>query len=90
MLPFILLLVVNCNPVKNDNVMLVINILAWLLLSHNCLVWFTLHHWAHQSNAKRFMNRFLCTSFGLGLLPKAPGTWGSLLPLFFCLGMWTL
>ena len=28
----------------------------------------------------------LCTSGGLGLLPKAPGTWGSLLPLFVVLG----
>ena len=32
------------------------------------------------------MKRLLCTSFGLGLLPKAPGTWGSLLPLFVVLG----
>ncbi len=31
------------------------------------------------------MKRLLCTSFGLGLLPKAPGTWGSLLPLFLVL-----
>ena len=32
------------------------------------------------------MKRLLCTSFGLGLLPKAPGTWGSLLPLVIVLG----
>ena len=32
------------------------------------------------------MKRLLCTSFGLGLLPKAPGTWGSLLPLVVVLG----
>ncbi len=31
-LPFILLLVVNCNPAKHSNVMLIINIIAWLLL----------------------------------------------------------
>ena len=32
------------------------------------------------------MKKMLCTSFGLGLLPKAPGTWGSLLPLLVVLG----
>lgn len=32
------------------------------------------------------MKRLLCTSFGLGLLPKAPGTWGSLAPLLVVLG----
>jgi phosphatidylglycerophosphatase A len=32
------------------------------------------------------MKRLLCTSFGLGLLPKAPGTWGSLLPFAIVLG----
>jgi CDP-diacylglycerol--glycerol-3-phosphate 3-phosphatidyltransferase len=31
-LPLILLLVVNCNPEKHANVMLLINVLAWLLL----------------------------------------------------------
>jgi CDP-diacylglycerol--glycerol-3-phosphate 3-phosphatidyltransferase len=31
-LPLILLLVVNCNPEKNEDVMLFINILAWMLL----------------------------------------------------------
>mgnify|MGYP001166288592 CR=1 FL=1 len=29
---------------------------------------------------------WLTSSFGLGLLPKAPGTWGSLLPLLIALG----
>ena len=29
---------------------------------------------------------WLTSSFGLGLLPKAPGTWGSLLPLLIVLG----
>ncbi len=32
------------------------------------------------------MKLLLCTSFGLGLLPRAPGTWGSLLPLVVVLG----
>jgi phosphatidylglycerophosphatase A len=32
------------------------------------------------------MKLLLCTSFGLGLLPKAPGTWGSLAPLLVVLG----
>ena len=32
-LPLILLLVVNCNPEKNEDVMLFINILAWMLLA---------------------------------------------------------
>jgi phosphatidylglycerophosphatase A len=32
------------------------------------------------------MKLMLCTSFGLGLLPKAPGTWGSLGPLVVVLG----
>ena len=32
------------------------------------------------------MRKVLCTSFGLGLLPKAPGTWASLLPLTIVLG----
>ncbi len=31
-LPFILLLVVNCNPEAHESVMLIINILAWMLL----------------------------------------------------------
>jgi len=31
------------------------------------------------------MKLLLCTSFGLGLLPKAPGTCGSLAPLFIVL-----
>tara|TARA_X000001036_G_scaffold61804_1_gene51978 strand:- start:96 stop:587 length:492 start_codon:yes stop_codon:yes gene_type:complete len=31
------------------------------------------------------MKLLLCTSFGLGLMPKAPGTWGSLAPLFVVL-----
>ena len=31
------------------------------------------------------MKRLLCTCFGLGLLPKAPGTWGSLAPFFVVL-----
>jgi phosphatidylglycerophosphate synthase len=31
-LPLILLLVVNCDPEKNESVMLCINILAWMLL----------------------------------------------------------
>ena len=38
------------------------------------------------------MRKLLCTSFGLGLLPKAPGTWGSLAPVFVVLvcGHYTL
>ena len=50
------------------------------------MVWLALHHWSHRCNAGRFMRKLLCTSFGLGLLPKAPGTWGSLAPVFVVLG----
>ncbi len=50
------------------------------------MVWLALHHRATRCHETKVVNKLLSTGFGLGLLPKAPGTWGSLLPLFIVLG----
>ena len=53
------------------------------------MVRLALHHWAHSGTAEETMKStcslFVVSGFGLGLIPKAPGTWGSLIPLIVVL-----
>ena len=55
------------------------------------MVWLAIHIWNVGSRTKTILmshtiKLMASTCWGLGLLPKAPGTWGSLFPLVIVLG----